>query len=324
MKTLDAKLARIRAGNYTPKDFIIADAKDGDMGFGRMAPGPGRDGREVKTKAEYMAAMAEMTNSGLVDIMLTSLSTAEALHEAKLFAKSPVTSAVRLNDTTDIWSQRGSTYKATPSHPFRTARLAAVEPVADLGLYSVTFSNDLNHDVKTLESYAAFRGELAGHKVRHFLEVFNAAFDIKLQNANMGQFVNDCIVRALAGVSRSEYPLFLKMQYNGAAAMEELASYDPTHLVVGILGGARGTTRDTFELAAQAEKYGARVALFGRKINYAESPLDLVKLLRRVIERELKAADAVKAYHDILGKKKLKADRDLAADMALTDPLLEA
>ena len=57
---------------------------------------------------------------------------------------------------------------------------------------------------------------------------------------------------------------------NGAKALEELASYDP-QLVVGVLGGGAGTTRDTFELLFQAEKYGARVALFGRKINLAES-----------------------------------------------------
>jgi DhnA family fructose-bisphosphate aldolase class Ia len=324
MKSLDAKLARIRAGQYSSKDFIIADAKDGDMGFGRMAPGPGRDGRGLKTKAEYFAAMTEMTKSGLVDIMLTSLSTAEALAAAKLYDKSPVTSAVRLNDTTDIWSQRGSSYKASASRPFRSARLAQVEPVADLGLYSVTFSNDIERDLATLEAYGQFRDELAGHKIRHFLEVFNAAFDIKLQGATMGEYVNDCIVRALAGVGTSDFPLFLKMQYNGAKAMEELAAYDPTRLVAGILGGARGTTRDTFELAAQAEKHGARVALFGRKINFSESPLDLVKLLLAVVERELKAADAVKAYHDILGKKKLKADRELSADIAITDPVLEA
>ena len=39
-KTLDAKLAAIRAGAYKPTDFIIADAKDGDIGFGAAAPGP--------------------------------------------------------------------------------------------------------------------------------------------------------------------------------------------------------------------------------------------------------------------------------------------
>ena len=323
MKNLDRKLARIRNGDYTSRDFVIADAKDGDMGFGRTAPGPARDRGGIKTKAEYLAAMTEMTESGLVDIMLTSLSSAEALTQTGVFKDSPATSAVRLNDTSDIWSMRGATTKATLSHPFRSAKLQAVAKVADLGLYSVTFSNEVRHDLATLEAYAKFRDDLAVTKIRHFLEVFNPAFDIKLKGGSLSEYVNDCIVRTLAGVSSAEQPLFLKMPYNGAAAMAELASYDPSRLIVGILGGAQGTTRDTFELAAQAERAGARVALFGRKINFAESPLDLVRLMRGVIERELAGAEAVKAYHDILSKKKIKPDRDLKSDSAITDPVLE-
>ena len=326
MKTLDSKLAHIRSGKYTNADFIIADAKDGDMGFGRTAPGPVRGGKGLKSKADYLAAMQAMTESGLVDVMLTSVSTAEVLDYRKQHKDGPVTPAVRLNDTTDIWSQRGSNYKETAQHPFRTANLADVEKIADLGLYSITFSNDLAHDLRTLEAYAAFRQDLAkhGNKVRHFLEVFNPAFDIGLKGASLGEYVNDCIVRTLAGVASAQQPLFLKLQYNGAAAMSELAAYDPTRLIVGILGGARGTTRDTFELAAQAEKNGARVALFGRKINFAESPLDLVGLMRKVIQREVSAKEAVKAYHDTLGKQKIKPDRDLRSDSEVTDPALEA
>src|SRR5437763_1267432 len=113
-KTLDAKLAAIRAGKYRPTDFIIADAKDGDIGFGAEAN-----------------------------------------------------------------------------------------------------ANDM----------------------RHFLEVFNPAFDIRLQDAaDMGAFINDNIVRTLAGVIEADHPLFLKLQYNGPRAMEELSAYDPGHLIVGILG----------------------------------------------------------------------------------------
>ena len=82
------------------------------------------------------------------------------------------------------------------------------------------------------------------------------------------------ILKTLAGVTKKDSPLFLKMQFNGHRAMQDLAAYDPENLVVGILGGAAGTTRDTFELAKQAEQAGARVALFGRKINLAEAPLE--------------------------------------------------
>jgi hypothetical protein len=324
VKTLDAKLARIRDGKYTPRDFIIADAKDGDMGGGCTVPGPRRDGRGMKSKPDYLAAMTEMTQSGLVDIMLTSLSSAEILDQAGLFKDSKVTLAVRLNDTTDIWGMRGSTYKSAPQRPYRTAQLAATARIADLGLYSVTFSNDVALDLATMEAYAAFREELAQTKVRHFLEVFNSALDIGLKGATMGEYANDCIIKTLAGVTSSQQPLFLKQQFNGTAAVSELAAYDPTRLIVGILGGGRGTTRDTFELAAQAERAGARVALFGRKINFAESPLDLVRHMRLVVEGELTGADAVKSYHDVLAKKKIKPDRDLTADQVITDPMLEA
>ncbi len=320
MKTLDAKLAKVASGKYRSADFIIADAKDGDMGFGATAPGPRRDGSGLKSKPDYLAAMAEMTKSGLVDIMLMSASSAEALAAKKLFAKSKVTPAIRLNDTTDIWSQRGGAYRDGFSLPFRTARPAKVKRFADLGLYSMTFCNDRDTDLRAAEAYREFRADAEAAKVRHFLEVFNPAMDIGLKEASLGHYVNDCIVRTLAGVTSSEYPLFLKMQYNGAAAMEELASYDPSKLIVGILGGARGTTRDTFELAAQAERHGARVALFGRKINLAEAPLELVRLMRGVIEGELQAADAVKAYHGHLARHDIQADRELSKDIEITDP----
>ena len=39
MKSLDAKLADIRANPGSSKAFIIADAKDADMAFGVRAPG---------------------------------------------------------------------------------------------------------------------------------------------------------------------------------------------------------------------------------------------------------------------------------------------
>ena len=42
MTRLDDKLARIRAGSDKRTDFIIADAKDPDMGPGLHAVGPAR------------------------------------------------------------------------------------------------------------------------------------------------------------------------------------------------------------------------------------------------------------------------------------------
>lgn len=323
MKILEKKLANIRAGKYKPADFIIADAKDGDIGFGRAAPGPDASGK-MKSRETHLQAIRDMTNSGLVDIMLMSASTAERLSEEGLFKKSKVTPAIRLNDTTDIWSARGGRYKEAASRHHRTARIDQAKKHVDLGLYSVTFSNERDIDAINAEAYSEFRAEASEHRMRHFLEVFNPEFDVKLANKHhIGSFINDNIVRTLAGVMSEDFPLFLKLQYNGPRAMEELSSYDPGQLIVGILGGAAGTTRDTFELLSQAEKYGARVALFGRKIHFAESPIDIVTLMREVVARTVTPSEAVKAYHGALQKKGIKPTRALADDAQLTEQPLK-
>ena len=86
MRTLDTKLAAIQAGTYKPADFIIADAKDGDIGFGRAAPGarPRRPTASSPART-HLQAIRDMTASGLVDIMLMSASTGERLSEEGLF-----------------------------------------------------------------------------------------------------------------------------------------------------------------------------------------------------------------------------------------------
>lgn len=324
-KTLDAKLAAIRSDKYKPTDFIIADAKDGDIGFGVAAPGPDRDRPGwFKPRAAHLQAIREMTESGLVDIMLLSASSAERLSNEGVFKGSPVTPAIRLNDTTDIWSARGGRHKDEPSRHHRTARVDQARKYVDIGLYSITFSNERDIDAINAEAYTAYRDEARANKMRHFLEIFNPAFDIGLKDgAHIGHFINDNIVRTLAGVMESDQPKFLKLQYNGPHAMEEIASYDPGRLVIGILGGAKGTTRDTFELISQAEHYGARVALFGRKINLAEDPIALVRTMRAVVEREIKPEEAVKAYHDGLKKAGLKPTLPLSKDRQISEKVLK-
>ncbi len=324
-KTLDRKLAAIRSGAYKPTDFIIADAKDGDIAFGITAPGPDTDHpKRFKPRAAHLEAIRQMTQSGLVDVMLMSASTGERLSEEGLFKKSPVTPAIRLNDTTDIWSARGGRYREEPSRHHRTARVDQARKHVDIGLYSITFSNRRDIDAENAEAYSAFRAEAARHKMRHFLEVFNPAFDIRLADgADIGSFINDNILRTLAGVMHNDYPHFLKLQYNGPRAMEELSSFDPERLIVGILGGAKGTTRDTFELIAQAEKHGARVALFGRKINTAEDPLLLVRMMRAVVEKEMTPEEAVKFYHAELKKSGKKPALPLAKDRVITEAALK-
>jgi hypothetical protein len=275
--------------------------------------------------------MRDVVRQGLVDILLMSASSSEVLtiHE-RLFDGSSVTPAVRANDTTDIWLAAGSgRYTEEASRPFASATIdhamcgrADCPPGerrlgVDLGLYSVTFNNDPERDRESLQEYKRFRLEAERKDFRHFLEVFAPNAPGHHPPADIAQFVNDHIVRALAGVTTAGRPIFLKIPYFGPAAMEALARYDSS-LVVGILGGSAGTTMDAFHMLWEAKKYGARVALYGRKINSAEDQLTFIRYLRAVADDELEPAEAVRAYHDALAKLSIKPHRRLEVDLEET------
>ncbi len=266
--------------------------------------------------------MKAIVEQDLVDIMLTSVSSYERLSSNGAFKGSKVTPAIRANDTTDIWNTRHAVYLKEASRPFRSANLAHARRLGcDLCLYSVTFVNDLDADLRTLEAFREFRADAEQAGIRYFLEVFNPNVETGIAPKDLGQFVNDCIVHALAGLSTAERPLFLKIAYNGAEAMQELSRYDD-RLIVGILGGSAGTTADTFTLLKQASDHGAKVALFGRKINLAESPLDVVAMMREVVEGALTPEQAVHAYHDALATKNIAPFRSLEDDLQVTEEIL--
>lgn len=332
-KSLDAKLARIHADPHGAKDFILADAKDADMAFGIGAPGrsPEMHAGEVRmrTLAEYRQQIREIVRQGIVDIMLMSASTNDALGvQERLFDDSPVTPAARANDASDIFLARGSSYAQEPSRPFRTATLDHIQcghvecqpgervRGANLGLYSITFNNRLDEDLWALDEYRKFRLEAEAKGFRHFLEIFDPNAPHDLAADQVPKFINDTIARTLAGVAQAGRPLFLKVAYHGPKAMEELVSYDP-HLVIGILGGSSGTTYDAFKLIADAQKYGARVALFGRKINNAESQLAFVQFLRLIVDKVVGPEEAVRAYHAVLEKLRIRPHRSLEDDLVL-------
>src|SRR4051812_622888 len=131
-KSLDVKLARIHADPHGSKDFILADAKDADMALSIGAPGrsPESYPGEVRyrTLAEFRAIIEEIVASKLVDVMLMSASTSEVLTiHKRIFDDSPVTPAVRANDTTDIHIVRGGRYPTQASLPFRTATLDHIQ-----------------------------------------------------------------------------------------------------------------------------------------------------------------------------------------------------
>src|SRR3989441_7575348 len=350
MKSLDAKLAEIKAKPRS-RAFILADAKDADMAFGVRAPGPrgyfarrgarpARFSPEVWTRdefgyrnlPEFLDIIREITHQGLIDIMLMSAYVNEQLTiKEGLFKSSPVTPAARANDTTDVWAVRHGCYTREPSQPFRSATIDHIQcgqvqcdrtsddfPGANLGLYSVTFVNQLEQDREALLWYKEFREEAERKKFGHFLEVFDPNVESGVRPEKLGEFINDNILRTLAGVPEAGRPIFLKIIYHAPKAMEELAQYDP-NLVVGILGGSAGTTYDAFRLIHDAQKYGARLALFGRKINNAEHQLAFIEMLRLITEGRISPEEAVRAYHSVLQAKNIKPKLPLEKDLELTD-----
>jgi hypothetical protein len=334
VRSLDRKLAAIHA-NPNCREFILADAKDADMAFGIGAPGqsPESHAGEVrfKTLEDYREQMRLIARQGLVDVMLMSASTNFALTiQERLFENSHVTPAVRANDTTDVHLARGGRYASEPAQPFRSMSIdhaqcghldclpAERTSGANLGLYSVTFNNDLQHDLLTLERFHAFREEAERKGFRYFLEVFDPNVPGAIAPDLLPGYLNDMISRMLAGVAPAGRPQFLKIVYHGPKAMEELVRYDP-HLVVGILGGSAGTTRDAFQLLHDAQRHGAKVALFGRKINNAENQLAFVQFLRLIVDGVIAPEEAVKAYHAVLQRLGIAAKRPLGADLVLTD-----
>jgi hypothetical protein len=330
-KSLDRKLASIHADPAGCREFIIADAKDADMAFGIGAPGlsPERHDGELRfrTLAEFREQIRQIVRQGVVDIMLMSASTSEVLTiEERLFDDSHVTPAIRANDTSDIHVFRGSRVGQAASRPFRSATIDHVqcghldcEPSertrgVDLALYSMTFNNDCELDLATLTAYKAFREEAERKGFRHFLEVFNPNLPGVVPAELLPHFISDVIARTLAGVTSAGRPIFLKIPYPGPRALEELVAYDP-HLVVGILGGSSGTTRDAFQLIHDAQRHGARLALFGRKINNAENQLAFIEFLRHIVDGVIEPEEAVRAYHAVLERLGLTPHRPLEQDL---------
>ena len=332
VKTLDRKLAAIHA-DPSSREFILADAKDADMAFGIGAPGQSPEAHageaRFKTLEQYRDQIRAIVGQGIVDIMLMSTHTNHALTiRERLFENSAITPAARANDTTDVHIARGSHYAEGPARPFRSASLDHIQCGhldcstderalgADLGLYSVTFNNDLALDLATLERFHEFRQEAERKRFRYFLEVIDPNITGAVAPEVLPHYLNDMIARMLAGVAPAGRPTFLKIVYHGPKALEELVRYDP-HLVVGILGGSAGTTRDAFQLLADAQKYGAKVALYGRKINNAENQLAFIQFLRLIVDGVIGPVEAVKAYHAVLGKLGIAPRRPLDQDLAV-------
>jgi hypothetical protein len=266
----------------------------------RRRPDRAADGSTTRfrTRAEFLDSIeAKIVKQDIVDIMLTSASNLEQLVKRGAFAARRQTGDPRQRHDRHL-AHRGATItkhrrRAVPHRLAVAVRHGSPNPqiggrvaLTDLGLYSITFTNVTSTPTSPRwrrsassaptppNDFANISSKCSTRTCRGPLGRGHAALRQRFDR------------RCLAGLTEAERPRFLKIAYNGPRALDELASFDPG-LVVGVLGGGAGTTRDCFELIHQAEKYGARVALFGRKINLAESPLDIVRFMRAVADGDV-------------------------------------
>jgi hypothetical protein len=81
------------------------------------------------------------------------------------------------------------------------------------------------------------------------------------------------------------------------------------------MGGASGTTFDSFRMLADAQRYGARAALYGRRIKDAENPLAFIAAMRLIVDGQISPEEAVRWYHAELERQGIPAKRCLSDDM---------
>ena len=291
-KSLDRKIARILA-DPSCRDFILADAKDADMAFGLAAPG---------RSPEHHAGEARFRTLGRVP-------PTDARDRRPRAGGHHADERQHERDADD----QGAAVRPEPGHAGgprqrhdrhlagrrqRTLRAAAVaalphgddrpHPVRQGGVRSrpsaawgPTWGSIPSRSTTTSSWTDRTPGSLPGvpHRGRGqglppFPGGLRSERPRKQPPADLARFINDNIVRALAGVTSRGRPLFLKIVYHGPAAMEALARYDRS-LVIGILGGSAGTTFDAFHMLWEAKKYGAAGRPLRPEDQQGRAPIEL-------------------------------------------------
>ncbi len=247
MFRLDEKLARIRSGQYTRRDFIIADAKDPDMGPGLHAVGPSSSptarSKRFRTRAEFLDQVAAIVEQDIVDIMLDLGLEPGAAGRARRVPGQPASSrrsAPTTPPTSGVHRGAQSPQSAVAAVPHRLAAAAmygtptppvpaARSALTDLGLYSITFNNDLDADVARSKRSHEFRADAAANE----LPLFPRSVQPQRRCGPIAPRTCCRITSTTASCAawpawwRRERPRFLKIAYNGPRALEELASFDP-------------------------------------------------------------------------------------------------
>ncbi|MGC4005405.1 MAG: hypothetical protein QM811_20715 [Pirellulales bacterium] len=270
-----------------------------------------------------------MIQQELVDIVLMSASTsAELTLKEKLFERSPITPAGRANDASDVFVVRGGGYLSEPARPFRSAALDHLQcghldcapheraAGANFGLYSVTFNNRLDDDLRTLEEYKRFREEAERKGFRHFLEVFTPNAPHDLPPEAVPNFCNDHIARTLAGVAPAGRPVFLKIVYQGPR-------HDAGSRRIRSAFGRRHSRRRRGDDVRRVQTVGRseEVRRAGRPVRsqnqLRREPTRFHRVSAPAGDRPNRAGRRGSAYHGVLEKLRIRPFRTLAEDLEL-------
>ena len=192
---------------------------------------------------DYRDQMREIVKQGLVDIMLMSASTSDATDDQENVSSRtralPRPFEPMIPPTFICWpaalmppsppgrfasrDHRADSKRQDQSHVRRAD--ARVRIWGCIRSRRITRSNSI---ILRLKPIKQFRIEAEQKGFRHFLEVFDPNACGDSCPVDLGRYINDLIVRTLAGVPSSGRPVFPQDRYHGPKAMEELVAYDPS------------------------------------------------------------------------------------------------
>ncbi len=287
---MDEKLARISAGRYTRKDFLIADAKDPDMGPGLHAVGPNARQRRLGLAAAHPRGIPRLDRGGdpaghrrhHADLGLQSRAAGRARRLPRLAASRrrsapttrPISGAIAARPTMAI--RRGRSAPLRSRAPRRSPTSASIRSP------STTISTGM-----CVRSRRSRRSAPTRRRTTSTIS-WKCSIRTSLRHLRRGH----------AALRQRRHRARARRAHQSRAAavpqdrLQRAARARRTRLLRSLPGRRRARRRRghdarLFRAHHQAEKYGARVALFGRKINLAESPLDIVSFMRLVASGEI-------------------------------------
>ena len=198
--------------------------------------------------------IAPSCKQDIVDIMLVSASNLELLIERGVFNKQHGEAGDPRQRHDRYLGLHAARPITTASRPFRTANLShvmysAAEPTpedlgTDLGLYSITFNNDIDADCASLEDFSAFRADAAEQRLQVFPRGVQSERRHRIDpehRAALHQRLHPALPRRRHEGGAAAIPED-RLQWAEGAGGAGLLSI--RSLVVGMLGGGAGTTRD--------------------------------------------------------------------------------